>query len=356
MISRNSAFTYKDKPVNAKQVGRELGVRYVLEGSVQRSGQQVRVNAQLIDAESDAHLWAERFDGATSDLLALQSEITSRIATALNLALVGAEAARPTERPDALDYVLRGRAAYWNAPRGLHRYAEAIDLLERALLLDPHSVEAQSYLASALTVRGGSTYAADIERAEGLIKEALATSPLDPMAHYARAQLLRAQRRWSEAILEYEVAIASNRNWATAYANIGDCKLWIGSLEETIPLEQQAIRLNPRDPNIGYWYEWIGNVHLLESRTDEAIAWFEKARNADPGFDRRHARLASAYALKGENERAAAELAEARRLAGDDRFSSIARLSRGNFGVPKVRALFEATYFAGLRKAGMPEE
>jgi len=356
VIARNSTFTYKGQAVDVKQVGRELGVRYVLEGSVQRSGQQVRVNAQLIDAESDAHLWAERFDGATSDLLALQSEITSRIATALNLALVGAEAARPTERPDALDYVLRGRAAYWNAPRGLHRYAEAIDLLERALLLDPHSVEAQSYLASALTVRGGSTYAADIERAEGLIKQALATSPLDPMAHYARAQLLRAQRRWSEAILEYEVAIASNRNWATAYANIGDCKLWIGSLEETIPLEQQAIRLSPRDPNIGYWYEWIGNVHLLESRTDEAIAWFEKARNADPEFDRRHARLASAYALKGENERAAAELAEARRLAGDDRFSSIARLSRGNFGVPKVRALFEATYFAGLRKAGMPEE
>ena len=113
VISRNSAFTYRNKPVDAKQIGRELGVRYVLEGSVRRSGNQVRVNTQLIDAETDAHLWAERFDRDMGDLFALQNEITSRIAVALSLELVTAEAARSTERPDALDYVLRGRAAYW---------------------------------------------------------------------------------------------------------------------------------------------------------------------------------------------------------------------------------------------------
>ena len=116
VISRNTAFTYKDKPVNAKQIGRELGVRYVLEGSVQRSGNQVRVNAQLIDAETDAHLWAERFDRDIGDLFALQNEITSRIAIALNLELIGAEAARPTEHPDALDYIFRGRAALLKPP------------------------------------------------------------------------------------------------------------------------------------------------------------------------------------------------------------------------------------------------
>ena len=143
VISRNTAFTYKDKPVNAKQIGRELGVRYVLEGSVQRSGKQVRVNAQLIDAETDAHLWAERFERDIGDLFALQNEITSRIAVALNLALVGAEAARPTAQPDALDYIFRGRAAL---AKGASRdsFAEAIDLFERALALDPHSAEAQS--------------------------------------------------------------------------------------------------------------------------------------------------------------------------------------------------------------------
>src|SRR5208337_4965939 len=125
VISSNSAFTYKDKPVNAKQIGRELGVRYVLEGSVQRSGKQVRVNAQLIDAETDAHLWAERFDGDTADLFALQDEITSRIAVALNLELIAREAARMPGHPDTLDYILRGRAAYWKPPTRVS-YAEGI--------------------------------------------------------------------------------------------------------------------------------------------------------------------------------------------------------------------------------------
>ena len=152
VISRNSAFTYKDKPVNAKQIGRELGVRYVLEGSVQRSGKQVRVNAQLIDAETDAHLWAERIDHDTADLLSLQNEITSRIAIALNLELLAAEAARPTERPDALAYTLQGRAT-WLKPRSRDTYVEAVSLFERALALDPASVEAQSWLATELASR-----------------------------------------------------------------------------------------------------------------------------------------------------------------------------------------------------------
>ena len=122
-----------------------------MEGS-RRSGNQVRVNAQLIDAETDAHLWAERFDGDMSDLFALQSEITSQIANALNLELLSAEAARPTERPDVLDYILRARAA-WNRPNSRERHAEVISLYERALALDPRSVEAQAGLAGNLSGR-----------------------------------------------------------------------------------------------------------------------------------------------------------------------------------------------------------
>jgi TolB-like protein len=116
VISRNTAFTYRNKPIDTKQIGRELGVRYVLEGSVRRSGNRVRVNAQLIDAATDAHLWAERFDRDTDDLFALQNEITSRIANALGVELVAAEAARPTEHPDALDYILRGGCGIIEAP------------------------------------------------------------------------------------------------------------------------------------------------------------------------------------------------------------------------------------------------
>jgi adenylate cyclase len=134
VISRNTAFTYRNKPVDAKQIGRELGVRYVLEGSVRRSGNQVRVNAQLIDAETDAHLWAERFDRDLGDLFALQNEITSRIAIALNLELTGREAARPTAHPDALDYILRGRAAYWKGS-SRDQVPQTISLYERALAL-----------------------------------------------------------------------------------------------------------------------------------------------------------------------------------------------------------------------------
>jgi tetratricopeptide (TPR) repeat protein len=135
------------------------------------------------------------------------------------------------------------------------------------------------------------------------------------------------------------------------------CKLYTDSVEEVIPLMEQAIRLSPRDPLIGYRYFLIGTVDLLQSRTDEAIIWLEKARTDMPDVPGHHSRLASAYALRGETERAVAELAEARRLAGEGSFASIARLkSRGWWGVPKVLSLFEATYFAGLRKAGMREE
>jgi TolB-like protein/class 3 adenylate cyclase/Tfp pilus assembly protein PilF len=359
VISRNTAFTYRNKPVDAKQTGRELGVRYVLEGSVRRSADQVRVNAQLIDAETDAHLWAERFDANTGDLFALQNEITGRIANTLTVELFHAEAARPTEHPDALDYILRGRAASDSSPTR-DNYAKAISLYERALVLDPRSVEAQSRLAGTLAARvlNGLTNsgAADIERADGLIGQVLAASPRSPLAHWAKGLVLRVQRRSEEAIPEFEAAILANRNWAGALSNLGWCKLYTGSTEEAISLHERAIRLSPRDPYIGTWYQSIGTAHLLQSRTDEAIVWLEKARSASPGLPNVHASLASAYALNGETERAGAELAEARRLRGERSYSSIARLkSFGYFGVPKVRALYEATYFVGLRKAGMPE-
>ena len=127
-------------------------MRYVLEGSVRRSGNQLRVNAQLIDAETDAHLWAERFDRDTGDLFAVENEITSRLAVELNLELIAAEATRPTERPDALDYILRGRAASLK-PNSRESHAEVISLFEHALALDPQSVAAQSCLAVKLAAR-----------------------------------------------------------------------------------------------------------------------------------------------------------------------------------------------------------
>jgi hypothetical protein len=152
VISRNTAFTYRNKSLDTKQLGRELGVRYVLEGSVRRLANQVRLNAQLTDAESGALLGAERFDRDTSDPLAVQDEIASRIAIALRVDLIAREAAWPTVHPDAQDYILRGRAALRKPPRR-DNYAEVISLFERALALDARSVEAQSLLATALLAR-----------------------------------------------------------------------------------------------------------------------------------------------------------------------------------------------------------
>jgi TolB-like protein len=359
VISRNTAFTFRDKSVDTKQIGRELGVRYVLEGSVRRVGNQVRVNVQLIDSETDAHLWAERFDRDTGDLFALQDEITSQIAVPLDLELVSAEAARPTEHPDALDYIFRGRAA-WFKPPTPDNYAEAISLFERALAFDPRSVEAQSWLATVLMARtldGLTDQAAiEIERAEGLTAQALAVSPRSPLARNAKGQILRVKGRPEEAIPEFETVIALNHNSVFAITNLGWCKLYTGPIEEARRLHERAIRLSPRDPYISNWYYRIGLGHLLQSRTDEAFVWLERARGANPGLPFLHAHLAAAYALKGETERAAAELAEARRLSRDTRYSSINCLKVRYFGVPMVRALFEATYFEGLRKAGMPEE
>jgi adenylate cyclase len=366
VISRNTAFTYRNKPVDTKQIGRELRVRYVLEGSVRRSANKVRVNAQLIDAETDAHLWAEQFDGDIGDLFALQNEITSRIAIALGLELASREAARSYGNPDALDYILRGRAAYLKGPTR-DAVAKTASLYEQALTLDPHSVEAASQLANMLAIRAGNRWTdsptADFRRAEELIVQALAASPRDWLAHYAKASLLRWEGGCEDAIPEYVMASELNPNWLNSRDGLALCKIMTGSIDEAIPLAERSISLSPRDPSIGNFYSRIGVVHMLQGRSSEAIAWLEKARSASPENPNRHAEIAAAYALNGESRRASAELAEARRLSTDNRYSNIVRLRAAGFfggpgywGVPKVRAMFEATYFAGLRKAGMPEE
>ena len=359
VISRTTAFTYRNKPIDIRQIGRELNVRFVLEGSIRRSGDRIRCNAQLIDAESDSHIWADRFDLLAQDLLWLQDEVTGRIAIALNLELVKLEAARRSENPDAFEYILRARAAY-NRDSTRDRFAETVSLCELALALDPGSIQAKGFLAQTLAGRVldqmTETPAADLERAEALITDVLATSPRDPVGHFARGQLLRAQGQFDAAIPEYESAVALNRNWVAAIAALGQCKFLAGAIEQAIPAQEQAIRLSPRDPHLPNWYWRIGMVHLLKARVDDAISWLEKARSANPRLAGPHAWLAAAYALAGNGEGAAAELVEARRLSGDNRYATAANFKRANALGAKLQALAEETFFAGLRLAGMPEE
>jgi len=359
VISRTTAFTYRNKPIDIRQIGRELNVRFVLEGSIRRSGDRIRCNAQLIDAESDSHIWADRFDLLAQDLLWLQDEVTGRIAIALNLELVKLEAARRSENPDAFEYILRARAAY-NRDSTRERFAETISLCESALALDPSSIQAKGFLAQTLAGRVldqmTETPAADLARAEALITDVLATSPRDPVGHFARGQVLRARGQFDAAIPEYESAVALNRNWVAAIAALGQCKFLAGAIEQAIPAQEQAVRLSPRDPHLPNWYWRIGMVHLLKARVDDAISWLEKARSANPRLAGPRAWLAAAYALAGNGEGAAAELVEARRLSGDNRYATAANFKRANALGAKLQALAEETFFAGLRKAGMPEE
>jgi tetratricopeptide (TPR) repeat protein len=184
----------------------------------------------------------------------------------------------------------------------------------------------------------------------------LAASSFDRPAHLTKGMLLQLEGRPEEAIFEFEAVLAYNRNSIAALYQLGWCKLMTGSIAEVIPAAQQLIHLNPRDPYIANRYGRVGWVHLIQSHIDEAIPWLERARSANPVDSGPHFFLASAYALKGETERGATELAEARRLRGGGSYSSIARLARGYWGVPETRSLVEATVFAGLRRAGMPEE
>jgi adenylate cyclase len=358
VIARNTAFTFKGKPVDAKRIGRELGVRYVLEGSVQRSGKQVRINTQLIDTETGAHLWAERFDRDIGDLFALQNEITARIAAALQSQLAIAESRRPTDNPDALDYILRGRAVLAN-PISRENYDKAEEFFRKALALDPRSVDAAAWLAVALTVRVTDELSddpeGDLQHAEQLAGQALAAAPNSAPAHYAKGQVLRAQSRCTEAIPEYETAIALDSSRAAGYAHVGWCKFLTGSVDDALPYFQRAIRINPSGPGIAPWYGRMGVMQLLESHTDEAIASLEKARGENARLPFVHAYLAAAYALKGQTERARAELAEAQRLSKG--YSSVVNVAKSVwFDNPKIHALAEATYFPALRQAGLPEE
>jgi len=360
VISRQTAFVYRTKPADMRQIGRELAVRYVLDGSARRLGDRIRVNAQLIDAETDIHLWADWFDGDADDLFSLQNEITSRIAISLDLELARAEANRPIVQPDALDYIRRGRALYLGRVPTSQSHAEQIALFESALALDPSSMKAQCFLAAALTSRVldqmTESAGSDIARAEELASRALTAFPYSALPHFAKAQVLRAQNRPEDAIPEYETVLALNRNWVSAIAALGFCKLMTGSIEEAILAQERAIRLDPRGPLVWLYSFWIGQIRLLQSRIDEAIRWLEKARSANPDHPLPHAYLASSYAFRGEAERATAALGEARRLSGDNRYATITRLrSVGFFGVPKIRSFFEATYLAGLRKAGMSD-
>src|SRR5271165_4451244 len=252
VIGRNTAFTYKNRPVDAKRIGRELNVRYVLEGSVQRAGNRMRVNVQLVDAESGNHLWADRFDKPVADLFDMQDEIVARLANALNTQLVFAEARRAERapNPDSMDLYFRGMSVYHKGLTPSH-LSEARKLFERALALDPGNVDAIVGAALADSIFAGLHMSDDrdahLGAAQSLAVKALALAPENALAHLCLGVVQMFTNRAAQGIPELERALAIDRNLAAAHAYIGLAKNFVGRGEETARHIEDALRLSPRD-------------------------------------------------------------------------------------------------------------
>ena len=363
VIARNTAFSYKGKPIDVRQLDRELGVRYALEGSVRRVGDQVRVNVQLLDAESGVSLWADRFDTDRASLGEAQNEITGRLARMLNLQLVAA-AARRIERqrpadPDARDLVMRGWATYYR-PKSLEATREARRFFGEALEIDPQSVDAMTGLALNLVhgLADGWTDSPqeDEVRAKQLLAVALERDANHPMARVAMGLLRRYQNRLSDAQAELEMAIGLDPNNADALRQLAITLLFLGEPEAAIPNLERAIRLNPRDPNLAAYYWPLGQCHLLLGQVDEAIAFLRKACASWPWEYFLYLNLAGALGLKGDLDEARAALADALRLKPEVDSLAKYRARSPWFGNPRHWALREKTLNTGLRRAGLPEE
>jgi adenylate cyclase len=363
VISRNTAFTYKGKRVDVRQVGRELGVRYVLEGSVRRTGDQVRVNVQLIDTETGAHLWADRFDTSLVDLDQAQDEIIGRLAHTLNRELVVAAVNRIEQHsksnPDARDLVMRGWAC-WHRPTTISARQEARQAFEQALAMDGGSTDAKIGLAATITqilVEGwSSSFDQDQALAERLLHDILERDAHHPMARAQMGLLRRVQNRLSEARAEVELAIALDRNSELALKQLGQILLFQGEPEAAIRHLEKAIRLNPRGPNL-WSIQWpLGQCHLLLGHVDEAIDLFRKACAASPRAYFVHLNLAGALGLRGDLDEARVALAGAIRLKPE--VNSLARYRAVTPWItnPQHWALREKTLNFGLRRAGFPDE
>jgi len=357
VIAPNTARTYKD--ADPKRVGRELGVNYLLDGSVQRTGSTVRVNARLIDARTGGEIWSERFDGDWTKSMELQDIITGRLARRFDLELInqesrGAEIART---PDAVDLAMRGWAVL-NQPYSREQLAQSRGLFEQALQIDRGLPKALVGLADALAIevnyRWTDTPVDQLQRAEDAIGRVLSVLPNDAMAHFVKGEIQRAKGRNVEvAVSAYEAAIALNPSLAPAYGALGGAKIRVGrSAEAFAPLEM-AIKLSPRDPLLNTWYFYICHAHSHLGQYERAIEWCRKSIAVKP-FWIAYADLAASYAWTGQQGEAQAAVAELRRMRPD---YTVARWSEdGNGWSENTVFLSEFQRIAeGLRKAGLPE-
>jgi TolB-like protein/Flp pilus assembly protein TadD len=357
VIARNTAFAYKEKAVDLRQVGRDLNVRYVLEGSVQRGGNRLRVYVQLIDCDTGAHLWAERFEQELADLFEMQDDIVARLASQLGAELVVAEARRAerSPNPDSMDFYFRARALI-NRGSTAEYLKPAEAFLERALQLDPNNVDALAakgwvdmdfsagFMADDRAVR--------LASAEAVAIKALSLAPNHAFAHLVLGSFYNTVNRGDEAIAEFEHALMLDRNLVYAHALIGMAKTALGRAAEAESHYREALRLSPCDVAAHHWMSSAGTSKLHLAEYEEAVAWFRRAIEANRNFAFTHLSLAAALAHLGRIDEAGA--AAKAGLALEPGFT-IARFRAGERSGDPVYLAGRDRIYEGMRRAGIPE-
>ena len=357
VIARNTAFSYKGKSPDIRKIGRDLNVRYALEGSVQRGGDRLRVNVQLIDAETGNHLWAERFDKPAADLFDIQDEIVSRLANALDSQLIEAEAQRASRspHPDAMDLYFQGRAC-WNRGMAPQYLASARRFFERALALDPENVEALVGMATVdATIAGsfaGDNRTAQLTAAEAALTRALSLDPHYAAAHLALGVVYMFTNRAVQGIRECERALVLDRNLADAHGCIGMAKYFVGRAEETEAHVREALRLSPRDVFANRWMQFVGIAKAQLGKDGEAVVWLRRSIEANRNFPLAHFHLGEALALLGELDEARAAVQAG--LALDPGFN-LHRYRVNALGDNPAYLAGRERSCEGMRLAGVPE-
>ena len=356
VVARNTAFTYKGKTVDAKQVGRELNVRYLLEGSIQRGANRMRVNAQLIDAASGNHLWADRFDKPMADLFDMQDEIVSQLANQLRAELIAAEALRAEHEPnpDSLDYYFRGVAVF-NKGR-IDNLMKAREFFEKAVELDPSNIDA---LVGAARVDAllGTVYAFDdraerLAAAEALMLKGLSVQPRNHWAHLWLGFIQIQTNRAARGIAELERALSLNRNIGVAHAWIGLAKITLGRAEETAAHVADAFRVSPSDGSTFLWKNIEGLAKLYLGADEEAVELFRQSIDTSRNYPLNHFHLATALARLGQQSEAESEVKAGLAMAPN---FTLARFRAGAESDNPVYLAQREGVIEGMRKAGVPE-
>jgi TolB-like protein/class 3 adenylate cyclase len=360
VIARNTAFAYKGKRLDVQTIGRELNVRYVLEGSVQRGGNRMRVNVQLIDAETGNHLWAERFDKPLADLFDMQDEIVARLAGSLNAQLVAAEARRAEQapKPDSIDLNFQGLACF---NRGVtpDNLARARSFFDRALAADPGNVDALIGSGLVDLIEGALSFVADpnaaFAAAEAKLTKALSSVTDHALGHTWLGLVDILTKRAAEGIAECEHALALDRNLAQAHALIGQGKIFIGRAEETEAHVAEGLRLSPRDTWAYACMNMVGLAKLHLGSYEQAVAWFRRSKEANRNFPSAYFNMAAALAHLGRLDEANSAVQTGLALNPAYTVSRVRAAWTARSDDPNYLAQLEPI-FDGLRKAGVPEQ